>query len=58
MNEFGPQGPVRQPAWASELMRGYWLAEEVRELAADPADTAEHMAVMEDMDAVSAEWPE
>lgn len=24
MNEFGPQGSVRQPAWASELMAGYW----------------------------------
>jgi tRNA-Thr(GGU) m(6)t(6)A37 methyltransferase TsaA len=24
MNEFGPQGPVHQPAWASELMAGYW----------------------------------
>jgi hypothetical protein len=24
MNELGPQGDVRQPAWASELMAGYW----------------------------------
>jgi tRNA-Thr(GGU) m(6)t(6)A37 methyltransferase TsaA len=24
MNEFGPQGSVHQPAWASELMAGYW----------------------------------
>jgi len=24
MNEFGPQGEVRQPAWAGELMAGYW----------------------------------
>jgi tRNA-Thr(GGU) m(6)t(6)A37 methyltransferase TsaA len=24
MNEFGPQEPVRQPAWSSELMPGYW----------------------------------
>jgi tRNA (Thr-GGU) A37 N-methylase len=24
MNEFGPQGGVRQPAWAGELMDGYW----------------------------------
>jgi tRNA (Thr-GGU) A37 N-methylase len=24
MAEPGPQGPVRQPAWASELMAGYW----------------------------------
>jgi tRNA-Thr(GGU) m(6)t(6)A37 methyltransferase TsaA len=22
--EFTPQGPVRQPAWATELMRGYY----------------------------------
>jgi tRNA-Thr(GGU) m(6)t(6)A37 methyltransferase TsaA len=22
--EFGPRGTVRQPAWISELMRGYW----------------------------------
>jgi tRNA-Thr(GGU) m(6)t(6)A37 methyltransferase TsaA len=24
MNEFGPQEPVHQPAWAGELMAGYW----------------------------------
>jgi tRNA-Thr(GGU) m(6)t(6)A37 methyltransferase TsaA len=24
MNEFAPQEPTRQPAWASELMAGYW----------------------------------
>ena len=24
MREFGPRGPVAQPAWASELMRAYW----------------------------------
>lgn len=24
MQEFGPSGPVRQPAWSSELMEGYW----------------------------------
>jgi tRNA-Thr(GGU) m(6)t(6)A37 methyltransferase TsaA len=24
MNEFGPRGEVRQPAWSSELMAGYW----------------------------------
>lgn len=34
------------------------LAEEVRRLAENPADTAERRAVMEDMDAVSADWPE
>src|SRR4051794_37725196 len=33
------------------------LAEEVRRLAEDPADTAERRAVMADMDAVSADWP-
>lgn len=34
------------------------LAEEVRRLADDPADTTERRAVMADMDAVSADWPE
>ena len=24
MEEFGPRGTRRQPAWASELMAGYW----------------------------------
>jgi tRNA-Thr(GGU) m(6)t(6)A37 methyltransferase TsaA len=24
MPAFGPRGPVRQPAWAKELMREYW----------------------------------
>lgn len=24
MQEFGPRGPVRQPAWATELMSGYY----------------------------------
>lgn len=24
MTEFTPRGPVRQPAWSHELMRGYW----------------------------------
>ena len=24
MKEFGPRGQVRQPAWATELMQGYW----------------------------------
>ncbi len=24
MSEFGPRGPVTQPAWSTELMRGYW----------------------------------
>lgn len=28
MHEFGPRGPVTQPAWATELMRGYWTASE------------------------------
>jgi hypothetical protein len=33
------------------------LADEVRRLANDPADTAEREAVMADMDAVTADWP-
>jgi hypothetical protein len=33
------------------------LADEVRRLAADPADTAERRAVMEDMEPVSTDWP-
>ena len=24
MSDFGPRGPVREPAWVSELMRDYW----------------------------------
>jgi tRNA (adenine37-N6)-methyltransferase len=24
MEEFAPRGPVRQPPWSHELMRGYW----------------------------------
>jgi tRNA-Thr(GGU) m(6)t(6)A37 methyltransferase TsaA len=24
MSEFGPRGPVHQPAWSRELMAGYW----------------------------------
>lgn len=24
MSDFGPRGPVRQPAWVGELMRDYW----------------------------------
>jgi hypothetical protein len=34
------------------------LAAEVSRLAADPADSAERRAVMADMDAVAAAWPE
>ena len=34
------------------------LAEEVRRLAADPDDTRERRAVMADMDAITAAWPE
>ena len=34
------------------------LADEVRRLAGDPADSAERRAVMADMDAISANWPE
>ncbi|HEX4448469.1 MAG TPA: SAM-dependent methyltransferase [Polyangiaceae bacterium] len=33
MREFGPIGEVSQPAWATELMRDYYLND-----AADPAD--------------------
>jgi hypothetical protein len=33
------------------------LADEVRRLADDPADTAGRRAVKADMDAVSADWP-
>jgi Arc/MetJ-type ribon-helix-helix transcriptional regulator len=34
------------------------VAEEVRRLAANADDARERRAVMADMDAVSAEWPE
>ena len=34
------------------------LAAEVRRLANDPADTAERQAVMADMEAIAADWPE
>jgi hypothetical protein len=34
------------------------LAAEVSRLAADEVDTAERRAVMADVDAVAAEWPE
>ena len=34
------------------------LADEVRRLAEDAAETAERQAVMADMDALSADWPE
>jgi tRNA-Thr(GGU) m(6)t(6)A37 methyltransferase TsaA len=27
MIEFGPRGPVHQPAWSTELMSGYWSEE-------------------------------
>jgi tRNA (Thr-GGU) A37 N-methylase len=27
MAELGPRGAVRQPAWATELMAGYWTAD-------------------------------
>ena len=33
------------------------LAQEVRRLADDPADTAERQAVMADMDGLSPDWP-
>jgi tRNA (Thr-GGU) A37 N-methylase len=25
VREFGPRGPVTQPAWMTEVMRGYWV---------------------------------
>ena len=34
------------------------LADEVRRLAEDPVDSAERRAVMADMEAASADWPE
>ena len=34
------------------------LADEVRRLAEDPADTSERRAVMDDMEVASADWPE
>lgn len=34
------------------------LALEVLRLALDPADSAERKAVLADMDAISADWPE
>ena len=34
------------------------LVEEVRRLADDPHDTAERRALMADMDAVTADWPD
>jgi hypothetical protein len=33
------------------------LADEVRRLAANPADTAERRAVMADMEALEGDWP-
>jgi hypothetical protein len=41
----------RRTLWAA-------LAEEVRRLAADPADERERAAVMADLDAVAGDWPE
>jgi tRNA (Thr-GGU) A37 N-methylase len=26
MAEFAPRGELRQPAWAGELMAGYWVS--------------------------------
>jgi hypothetical protein len=34
------------------------VVEEVRRLADDPVDAVERRAVMADMDAISADWPE
>jgi hypothetical protein len=43
---------------AARRRRRSALAAEVQELADDPVDTAERLAVMEDMEAMAAEWPE
>lgn len=43
---------------ATRRMRRAALAKEVSRLAADPADVAERRAVMADMDAIAADWPE
>jgi Arc/MetJ-type ribon-helix-helix transcriptional regulator len=42
---------------AARRARRSALAEEVRRLAADPADTREREAVLADMDSVAADWP-
>jgi hypothetical protein len=34
------------------------LTQEVQRLAEDPADTAERLAVMADLDSISNDWPE
>lgn len=44
---------------AAELrIRRSALAMEVARLSSDAADTAERRAVMADMDAITADWPE
>jgi hypothetical protein len=43
---------------ARRRRRNASLADEVRRLADDPADTAERRAVMADMDAIAGDWPE
>ena len=48
---------MREGRNESEAVRAA-LVEEVRHLASDPHDTAERRALMADMDAVSADWPE
>lgn len=47
MREFGPRGPVRQPAWATALMGGYWRAEPETALAR-PSNGAWAAEEMED----------
>jgi Arc/MetJ-type ribon-helix-helix transcriptional regulator len=42
---------------ASQRRQRSALAAEVRRLADDPVDTAERQAVMDDMEAISADWP-
>ena len=43
---------------ASRRTRRASIAAEVQRLAADPADTAERRAVMDDMEALAPDWPE
>ena len=48
MDEFGPRGPVTQPAWSREIMSGYW--------GSDPAAGTSHLATGESYDRVAADY--
>jgi tRNA (Thr-GGU) A37 N-methylase len=37
MTEFLPRGQVRQPAWSSDLMEGYWHGPSVEDDDGEPA---------------------